>query len=247
MTGATERATKTAPARRIWAVVPFRGPVGSKRRLSGLLSAAEREQLSLAMLGGVLDVLLVSPEIERVLLLTPSPTSAIWPVHERLSVVEEPRIDGQSGENDGLNAALRHAQDLAAASGATGLTIVPSDLPTIAGADLAAILDAAVDAPVAIAPDSAAEGTNALLLQPPHALVPSFGVGSFARHRHLAEAAGLRVAVVERSGLALDLDTPDDVDLLLASGQDGAVSALLRQFVGRIVLAPQPPIPRMTS
>ena len=56
-------------AQRIWAAVPFRGPVGSKRRLAGLLDASERERLSLAMLADVLDVLLDVHQIERVLLL----------------------------------------------------------------------------------------------------------------------------------------------------------------------------------
>ena len=53
--------TQSAPdgtLQRIWAAVPFRGPVGSKRRLAGLLDASERERLSVAMLADVLDVLL---------------------------------------------------------------------------------------------------------------------------------------------------------------------------------------------
>src|SRR5262245_5651736 len=61
--------------RRIWAAVPFKGPVGSKRRLASLLDEDERARLSLAMLDGVLDALLGVAGIERVLLLMPSDAS----------------------------------------------------------------------------------------------------------------------------------------------------------------------------
>ena len=216
--------------RRIWAVVPFRGPVGSKRRLASLLDPSERERLSLAMLADVLDVLLMTPDIERVLLLTPSLADDAWPDHDRLTVVEEPRATNGTIDVGGLNAALRHAQQLAEAGGTDGLLIVPADLPTLGQADVAAILEAAEAASVVIAPDRAAQGTNALFLVPPLALAPSFGEGSNAQHRLLAERAGLSLAVVERPGLGLDLDTPADVAVLLASHHDGRAATLLREL-----------------
>ena len=46
---------------------------------------------------------------------------------------------------------------------------------------------------VTIVPDRHGTGTNALLLAPPDAIDPSFGPGSFARHRLAAEAAGADV------------------------------------------------------
>lgn len=220
--------TDSAQSRRIWAAVPFRGPVGSKRRLAGLLDASERERLSLAMLADVLDVLLGADRIERVLLLTPSRDGVKVPAHERLRIMEEPRADGGHGGSGNLNAALRHAQRLAQSAGASSLTIVPADLPLLTPSDLDALLDAGDTAACAIAPDRAGLGTNALLLTPPTILAPSFGEASFVRHRHLAEAAGLKVPVVERPGLALDLDTPADVAALLAGHHAGRAAALLR-------------------
>ena len=59
--------------RRVWAAVPFKGPVGSKRRLAGLLGPDARARLSLAMLDGVLEALLSVTGIDRVLLLRPAP------------------------------------------------------------------------------------------------------------------------------------------------------------------------------
>lgn len=215
-------------ARRIWAAVPFRGPVGSKRRLAGLLDAAERERLSQAMLADVLDVLLGSERIERVLLVTPSVDGVELMTHERLTMVEEPPASHDGAEPIGLNGALRHAQRVAEAAGAESLLIVPADVPSIDPSDLSAVLDAISLASLVIVPDRTAEGTNALVLTPPSALEPSFGEASFPRHLHLAHEAGLRVAVIERAGLELDLDTPADVAALLAGDHTGRAATLLR-------------------
>ncbi len=69
---------------------------------------------------------------------------------------------------------------------------------------------------MAIAPDRAGAGTNALALRPTSAIPFRFGPGSHEAHRRAAEAAGLEVVTVERPGLAFDLDTPADLDRLLS-------------------------------
>ena len=243
--------TQSAPdgtMRRIWAAVPFRGPVGSKRRLAGLLDASERERLSVAMLAGVLDVLLGSERIEQVLLLTPSRDDVATPEHARLTIVEEPRVSDGTAAVSGLNAALLHAQQLAERGGAEGLLIVPADLPLIAPEDLDAMLDASVTVEMVIVPDRAAEGTNALLLAPPTALGPSFGEASLPRHLQLAHDARLRVALVERAGLALDLDTPADVAVLLDGHHRCRAATLLRTLqVERRLGPPEPAQARSTT
>jgi 2-phospho-L-lactate guanylyltransferase len=71
---------------------------------------------------------------------------------------------------------------------------------------------------VAIAPDRAGTGTNGLALRPPDAIPFHFGAGSRAAHAAAAEAANVPLTVVERPGLAFDLDTPEDLRGWLASG-----------------------------
>ena len=65
-----------------------------------------------------------------------------------------------------------------------------------------------------IVPDRHGSGTNALLLEPPQVMPPSFGAGSFARHAALARAAGAEVKVSELPSLSLDVDTPADLAAL---------------------------------
>jgi 2-phospho-L-lactate guanylyltransferase len=67
-----------------------------------------------------------------------------------------------------------------------------------------------------IVPDRHGEGTNALLLTPPNALTPAFGEGSRQRHIDLAVAQGATPEVFEVPSLALDIDTPEDLEELIA-------------------------------
>ena len=64
---------------------------------------------------------------------------------------------------------------------------------------------------VVISPDRDRTGTNALLLRPPDALPFAFGIGSYEAHVRAARERDLDVRVCERSHLAFDLDTADDL------------------------------------
>jgi 2-phospho-L-lactate guanylyltransferase len=69
---------------------------------------------------------------------------------------------------------------------------------------------------VAIVPDRHGAGTNALFMAPPDAIGPAFGPGSRERHAERAEHAGYEVAVEPLASLALDVDTPDDLEAIAA-------------------------------
>src|SRR5437764_14715631 len=74
-------------------------------------------------------------------------------------------------------------------------------------------------------PDRHGTGTNALLLTPPDVLAPSFGPDSRRRHLADAQTAGVPAEVVELDSLALDVDTPDDLETVhraLATTHGGA-------------------------
>jgi 2-phospho-L-lactate/phosphoenolpyruvate guanylyltransferase len=69
---------------------------------------------------------------------------------------------------------------------------------------------------VAVIQDRHGTGTNGLLLCPADAIGPAFGPGSADRHRERAERAGFEVVTEPLSSMALDLDTPDDLEALAA-------------------------------
>jgi 2-phospho-L-lactate/phosphoenolpyruvate guanylyltransferase len=236
------------PVRRIWAAVPSKGPVGSKRRLAGLLDESERKRLSMTMFGVVLGAVVELEGLDTVMVVSPSPDFGAWSDKARVIMVSDPPPPGDAGTESGLNAAVQAAQRFATREGADRLLIVPADLPLLTPADLTAMLKAGEDASVVIAPDRSRQGTNALLLTPPDAITPSFGQGSYFEHRRLAEAAGLSLAIVEQGGLLLDLDTPADVALLLQIGGDWRVVRLLQELgVERRLKAREEAQPRSTT
>jgi 2-phospho-L-lactate/phosphoenolpyruvate guanylyltransferase len=190
-------------------IVPHRGLRVSKTRLAPVLDETERVELARKLLTHVLSVALEA--CQDVVVITPAASL------EPIVTAAGARLVVQRGM--GLNQGLDQAREEAQADGVDTLAVLHGDLPNLTAADVVALISAVpVPAGVAIAPDRASAGTNGLALRPPGAIAFQFGPGSFAAHRSAAEAAGLPVAIVERPGLAFDLDTPEDLARWLELG-----------------------------
>ena len=158
------------------------------------------------MFARTLDVLASVDRIERALV-----------VSSDLTVHDIARAKGAlalAESEPGLNVALSQACAFASARGASSVLIVPTDLPLLTAHDLGSLIDLACEpACLVIAPDRRDEGTNALLLRPPHIIQPAFGPSSFEAHQARATAAGISVCVYRSPTLALDIDRPSDLQL----------------------------------
>jgi 2-phospho-L-lactate/phosphoenolpyruvate guanylyltransferase len=134
-----------------------------------------------------------------------------WSLEAGLRVVPE------RGEPN-LNRALQTATEAARAEGAQAVLIVHADLPRVTAGELQAMTGGMDGSPrVVVAPDRHGRGTNALLCAPPGLIEYRFGEGSFALHCTQAQAAGARLVVHSAPGLALDIDLPEDLDVLSAA------------------------------
>ncbi len=133
---------------------------------------------------------------------------------------------------EGLNAAIAAGMAEARAAGAESLTVVPCDVPLAYRGDLVDLLDTGATSDVVLVPSGDDGGTNALYLTPPDLIEPAFGPGSLRRHIALAEKERYRCSILSLPRIALDVDTPADVDAFLAaSGEFGGKSAeLLRKL-----------------
>jgi 2-phospho-L-lactate guanylyltransferase len=190
-------------------IVPHRGLEAAKTRLAPVLDAAERVELARKLLARVLTVAREAGQDVVVI----SPVSSLEPI----VVASGARLVVQRGM--GLNRGLDQARAEAVADGIETLAVLHGDLPNLTAADVLALISAVEGAPgVAIAPDRAGMGTNGLALRPLGAIGFQFGPGSFAAHRVAAEAAGVPITIVERPGLAFDLDTPEDLTRWLELG-----------------------------
>ncbi|MBM5812148.1 MAG: 2-phospho-L-lactate guanylyltransferase [Gammaproteobacteria bacterium] len=182
-----------------WALVPIKGREKCKSRLAGRLGAEARLSLVRTMLGHVLERLSVAAVIDRIAVVSP----------ERDDVPLQFEVLGDAG--GGLNAALHDAQRIAVARGASGLVILPADLPLLTVADIDALVERGQRAGFALAADEEGTGTNGLYVMPATGFRFQFGPAS--RERHVAEAMrlGLPVEIIESGGLQFDVDSADDL------------------------------------
>ena len=69
---------------------------------------------------------------------------------------------------------------------------------------------------VVVAPDRCYNGTNAMLVCPAGLIEYEYGPNSFERHCERAKAVGARLEICELPSLSLDLDNPEDLNLVEA-------------------------------
>ena len=192
----------------LWAIIPVKPLRRGKSRLAGTLSEDEREQLNKSLLEHTLDTLTNLKEIEQVLVVSRDPHALTIARNHGARTVQE---DGQPH----LNTALQRATVVAKVYATRGVLVLPADLPLLSRQDVLTLLDKASQPPVVvIAPDRHRKGTNALLMLPAGLIEYDFGDDSFQRHCERARRAGARLEVVELPSLGLDLDLPEDLELI---------------------------------
>lgn len=223
----------------VHAVVPVKSLAQAKQRLRGCLTPAQRHDLAATMLHDVLQVLMQALDLGRlggVLVVTADAEAAAFAARCGATVLAELGADG-------LNAAVAQGARWLHAQGASGMLVLPSDVPGVTVGELDAVLSApSAGLPPArparrsgqaatphlleamhghgramtLVPSRDGDGTNALLLTPATALNPAYGPGSCTRHRLAGHALGLAPRVVELPGLGLDLDHPHDLHAFVA-------------------------------
>jgi 2-phospho-L-lactate/phosphoenolpyruvate guanylyltransferase len=192
----------------LWAIVPVKPLRRGKSRLSGTLSEEERATLNQELLEHTLKVLGGLKELEQVLVVSRDPHALTVARNFGARTVLE---DGQPQ----LNTALKRATIVAQVYATAGVLVLPADLPLLNEEDVLVLIEKAVHPPVVvIAPDRHEKGTNALLISPANLIEYDFGEGSFARHCNRAKKAGARLEIVKLPSLELDLDLPEDLELV---------------------------------
>lgn len=192
----------------LWAIVPVKPLRRGKSRLAGVLSEDERTELNRLLLQNTLKTLSELKEVEEVLVISRDPQALTMARNYGARTVRE---DGQPG----LNTALKRATVVAQLYATGGVLVLPADLPLITREDVLTLVGHAGEPPaVVIAPDRHGKGTNALLISPTGLIEYDFGEDSFARHCQRAKEAGARLEIVDLPSLGLDLDLPEDLELI---------------------------------
>lgn len=188
----------------VYILIPVRPATEGKSRLAAVLSDANRATLNRKLFRHVLAT--------ATQVLPPRQCMVLSRSREFLYEARTAGALAKLEQSDhGLNEALTQGAAAAMKLGASAILSVSSDLPFLMPEDLQAMLRAGEEAPIVIATDSQRIGTNALLIRPPLTIAYCYGSDSLAAHRRAAHAAGLTSNVIDRPGLARDIDMPEDL------------------------------------
>ncbi len=184
--------------------IPIRSFSDAKTRLSAVLSAADRRRLAEAMAERVVHAAHDLP----VFIISDDEDVTRWAGRRNVEIV----APGVSGLNESVTVAVR----LLAAN------LPPEGRIIIAHADLPRAEDLRIvtGAGIAIAPDTARDGSNVLSLPARTEFTFRYGPGSFDAHRLEAAERGLELTVIDDVSLALDVDDPADLAALAAAESD---------------------------
>jgi len=203
----------------VFAIIPVKPFANGKARLAPVLSPEARSALCQRLFEHVLDAACAAAGLDGIVVVSADDTVRIIAEARGATCIgeamPEPTRPDQTRPDqtgiDGLNAALALGRHEAVVRLAPAILVVPADLAFVTAEDIGALIAAGGGSAMAIAPDEARDGTNALLLSPPHLIGFSFGPDSFGAHCAAAMTAGIKPTVVERLGLGFDVDAPGDL------------------------------------
>jgi 2-phospho-L-lactate/phosphoenolpyruvate guanylyltransferase len=186
------------------ALIPVKSLSKAKSRLASSFTRHQRERLVLDMFHHVLCVLLDTELFEKVSVVSSDKQvlekAYLWGAE---AVVEE-----YHGHNQALHAAaLRQMSD-----GVTTLLTISADLPLLTTREIHCFFKQSLQHDVVLAPSRDGTGTNAIMVHPPLAVPYVFGPGSLQSYVEAARQKHLSFSMYQSIGLALDIDTIDDLD-----------------------------------
>ena len=186
------------------ALIPVKSLSTAKSRLASSFTQHQRERLVLDMFHHVLCVLLDTELFEKVSVVSSDKQvlekAYLWGTE---AVVEE-----YHGHNQALHAAaLRQMSD-----GVTTLLTISADLPLLTTQEIHCFFKQSLQHDVVLAPSRDGTGTNAIMVHPPLAVPYVFGPGSLQSYVEAARQKHLSFSMYQSIGLALDIDTIDDLD-----------------------------------
>lgn len=210
------------------AILPVKSFGAAKQRLSVALAGGARQALAQAMFSDVLTSLRHVDAIEAIAVVTADGTAESAALASGARVLPDREESGQS-------AAASIGVEHALAAGFARVLLVPGDTPLLNPAELSELLARAEreELGLVVVPDRHGTGTNALLLQPPDAIGPSFGPDSRDRHENAAAEAGVSCLVEPLPSLVLDVDTPEDLAAL--DGRLGQTHGLASRTRGALM------------
>lgn len=195
--------------RDIWAVLPIKDFTQAKQRLSSLYPPDIRRGLAKAMASDVLAALAAVPTLDGILVVTDDAEAAS--LAKSFGCVVS-ALDARGGHTVAVGGAARFLSG----KRASGMLVVPGDVPLATSEEIAALLQAHRGSQgFTIAPARDEKGSNGIVCSPPDRMPLTYGDNSYLPHLATARAYGMEPIVCRLPGIGLDIDHPEDLALFM--------------------------------
>jgi len=205
-------------------LIPVKDLSFAKMRLSPLLTQEERMRLVLAMIEMTFAASTKVQTIDRIAVVTNYLPAMALAGKYRMEVIEESSQTSESASIDYGSLEVKKR-------GATAVLRLPIDLPLMTASDIETVLNCDKGTrSVVIVPSRDGTGTNAILRRPPDLIPSHFGPGSLAKHLAEIERVKSACTLLTLPRIALDIDRPDDLVVLIKEGVGSPLSDLLAEL-----------------
>jgi len=191
------------------ALLPIKPIAQSKTRLSTVMTAEARMTWVRDEINHTLSVMKQVTALSDILVISADPE--VWQMAKshRVKILQEPDVPG-------LNQSIQRGLAWCHAEGHDCAIVLPIDLPLLKPYCVRSALARLIIRPgVVVVPDRHERGTNLLLWSPLDLITPAFGEDSFEKHCQAARAAGVEPIIYRCADLAIDIDSPDDLALVM--------------------------------
>jgi 2-phospho-L-lactate/phosphoenolpyruvate guanylyltransferase len=212
-------------------LIPVKDLTRAKQRLAAVMTQAERTQFAWVMLENTFAAAAQTRTADRVAVVTLYPPAIALAKKYGMEVICE-------SEQISESASVDFGSQEVGQRGAAAVLRLPIDLPLLTTADIGTVLNCdSVRPSTVIVPSRDGTGTNAILRRPPRLFPSHFGPGSLAKHVAEAKTAGVPCEIINLPRIALDVDEPEDLLVLLHEGQGSPVHQwLIKQGISERVV-----------
>jgi len=204
----------------ICAIIPVKSFDQAKSRLSVLLGSEQRRELSRFLLEDTLNTLSLCRKVAKIIVVSSDPI--VKEITQNLGL----ECLFQS-EDRGVNSAIKYADKFLSTSGNWVSITIPCDLPLLLPKDIDGVCRVIPkeEACVIISPSYKFDGTNLLARNPFNIISDTrYDNDSFRGHLEASIEAGANTKVLLSTRLMIDLDTPEDLRLVLSKDSSGKKS-----------------------
>ncbi len=208
---------------KIAAIIPVKTFSNAKTRLD--LSPQKIEGLCKIMLEEILHIISISPQIEKIILVTKEEKAIEIGKKFNVTIIRDEK-------EESVNSAVALADKYLLENKFDASIVFPQDIPYIKTQDIDFMLKYMAQPNFAIIiPSRRFDGTNALVRMPIDLMKTHYDEDSYKIHMNTAKEHTLNVAMVFVKRIMWDVDNKEDLEFLLEQNDKPQIEAKIRELL----------------